>query len=83
MTKKILECTNIYGQTLENNFLFDRDEIIAFIGILFCRGLFCPGSTFKAIWSKKYGVNIVTDFMSLKMPINKKKLSNFYKKLFI
>ena len=59
--KKILECTNIYAQTLHHKISFDKEEIIAFNGILFCRGFICPG----ALWSKKYGIPFVSVFIKI------------------
>jgi hypothetical protein len=42
----------------------NRTELLAFIAILFARGVFCPNTPLNELWSKKYGIPVIKDLMS-------------------
>lgn len=66
MVKMVHECTNVFAQSVDPQCSFTKEEILAFIGVLLARGVFCPGIPVKEMWSIDYGIPIIAKFMSRK-----------------
>ena len=64
MVKMVLDCTNAFAESVDPKLSFKKEEILAFIGLLLSRGVFCPGIPIKEIWSSNYGIPIIKNFMS-------------------
>lgn len=39
-------------------------DILAFIAVQFCRGVYCCGVPIRSMWSEKYNIAIVSSLMS-------------------
>lgn len=63
MIRLIVNSTNTNSQSIEPNLKFTEEDIFAFIGILFCRGVVSPNCGVKAMWSKLYGTPLISQFM--------------------
>lgn len=50
MVKIVLECTNVFAPSVDPQCSFSKEEILAFIGVLLARGVFCSGIPVKGMW---------------------------------
>lgn len=64
MIKKIVNYTNIYSKKERSEFELDKIDLLSFIAILLCRGVFCQKVSVNEMWSTKYGKPIVSRMMS-------------------
>lgn len=64
MIKTIMIYTNHEAARQGSDFRVTANDLWAFIGVLFCRGVFCQRSPAKEMWSKNYGLPIVSRLMS-------------------
>lgn len=64
MIKQIALHTNQYASSKLSDFRVTCYDILAFIGVLYCRGVFCRNYPVHEMWSAKYGVPILSSLMS-------------------
>ncbi|CAF0987998.1 unnamed protein product, partial [Brachionus calyciflorus] len=64
MIRTIMNCSNSNARNEDPNISFTEEDILAFIGVLFCRGYMCPNTPVKEMWSKLYGIRLVSNIMS-------------------
>lgn len=62
MINLMLKFTNINAAS--DGVVFTKEDMLGFIGVLFCRGLFCPNAPVAKMWSSLHGVKIISEFMS-------------------
>ena len=60
----IVECTNAECIRNDSVFRVNKSDILAFIAVQFCRGVFCRGQSIEMLWNSKYGLPIVASLMS-------------------
>lgn len=61
--KKISNYTNEEAERCQNDFVTTYIDILRFIGVLLCRGVFCQKMSVKKMWSNEYGLQIVKSFL--------------------
>jgi hypothetical protein len=64
MIKKIANYSNKEADSHFDPIQIKDIDILAFIGILFCRGVFCQKLSTRTMWSNLYGLGIVKSLMS-------------------
>ena len=65
MLKLVVECTESFNaKTKDSEFSITIQELLQFIAVLFCRGVFALNFSINGIWSKRYGIQIVKDLIS-------------------
>ena len=60
----VVQSTNQEAAIHNSTFQVDSNDILAFIAIQFCRGIFCGGVPVRHLWSKTFGIEIVKNIMS-------------------
>lgn len=63
MINQIVKFTNDHSKMDKSSFRVTSGDILAFIAILYCRGLFCYKMPVNDMWST-YGPSIISHFMS-------------------
>lgn len=56
--------TNEEATRLGDTFQVTNEDILAFIAVLYCRGVFCLKISVLQLWSKRYGLPIISDLLS-------------------
>lgn len=64
MTKKIIIHTNSEAERSKDSFRLTDEIFMKFIGLLICRGVFCRGVSVQDLWSKEYGMPIISKLLS-------------------
>ena len=70
MLRMIVDHTNNYADMLfqqgeiSEEFKTTKDEMLNFIGVLYCRGIFCSKTPIKSMWSRMYGLPIISKLIS-------------------
>lgn len=62
--KQIALYTNQYASSAQSDFWVTSDDILAFVGVLYCRGVFCRNHPVHDMWSANYGIPIVSRLMT-------------------
>ncbi|RNA02650.1 piggyBac transposable element-derived 4-like isoform X1 [Brachionus plicatilis] len=57
MINFILNCTNCHAKAVDPQFSFTKEDILAFIGLLYARGVLCPNVPLKAILVMFFDLN--------------------------
>ncbi|CAF0930735.1 unnamed protein product [Brachionus calyciflorus] len=52
MIRTIMNCSYSNARNKDPNISFTEEDILAFIGVLFCRNYMCPNTPVKEMWSK-------------------------------
>lgn len=70
--KHVVDCTNAEAkrQDPEKPFVITKEDLLAFIGVQFCGGIYCIGVPIRYLWSERYGVGIVKKLMSKNKFVN-------------
>lgn len=62
--KTIISHTNEEAERNKHSFRLTETELLLFIAVLFCRGVFCPKMSLKLMWSTKYSIPMVRSLCS-------------------
>jgi hypothetical protein len=64
MLDLICNHTNVEAELDNSNFRINHNDLLCFIGVLYCRGLLCHRIAVRDLWSKNYGMPIISKLMS-------------------
>lgn len=64
ITDTIVNSTNREAENNNDSFRISYESFYLFIAVLLCRGVFCSGVAVRDLWSRLYGIPIISELMS-------------------
>lgn len=62
--RSIVIHTNEEANRVGDSFQVSFEDILCFIAVLYCRGVFCQKVSQKELWNTKYGIPIISMLLS-------------------